>query len=72
MHALLNLFHTVQGQSLAQTGQNLCRVFHSRLGRACIGHAIVNIAKQPNLKLKTWPKKLLGLVLLGFALPVLA
>jgi hypothetical protein len=50
-------------------GLNLDRVFHSRLGRACIGHAVVHITKQPNLKLKTEPKQLLGSLLLTFALP---
>jgi hypothetical protein len=54
---------------LKLTGLNLGRVFHSRLGCACIGHAIVHITKQPNLKLKTQPKQLLGSLLLAFALP---
>jgi hypothetical protein len=54
---------------LKLTGQNLGRVFNSRLGRACMGHAIVRITKQPNLKLKTWPRQLLGSLLLAFALP---
>jgi hypothetical protein len=52
---------------LKLTGQNL---FNSRLGRACIGHAIVHITKQPNLKLKSQPKHLLGSLQLAFALPV--
>ena len=47
------------------TGQKLGLVFHSRLGRACIGHAIVHITKQPDLKLKTQPKQLLGSLLLA-------
>jgi hypothetical protein len=51
------------------TGLNLGRVFNSRLGRACIGHAIVHITKQPNLKLKTRPKQLLGSLPLAFKLP---
>ncbi len=38
---------------LKLTGWNLCWVFNSRLGSACIGHAIAHITKQPNLKLKT-------------------
>jgi len=50
-------------------GLNLDRVFHSRPCRACIGHAIVHITKQPNLKLKTESKQLLGYLLLTFALP---
>ncbi len=45
---------------LKLTGQNLSRVFNSRLGRACINHAIANITKQPNIKWKTRPKQLLG------------
>jgi hypothetical protein len=56
---------------LKLTGLNLGRVFNSRLGRACIGHAIVHITKQPNLKLKTWPKQLLGYLLLAFVLPAI-
>ncbi len=54
------------------TGQNLGRVFHSRLGHTCIGHSIVDITKQPNLKLETRPKQLLGSLLLAFALPAMA
>jgi hypothetical protein len=41
-------------------GRNLGRVFDSRLGHACKGHAIEHVTKQPNLKLKTRPKQLLG------------
>ncbi len=54
---------------LKLTGLNLSRVFHSRLGCACIYHAIVHITKQPSVKLKTWPKQLLGSLPLAFALP---
>jgi hypothetical protein len=55
---------------LKLTGQNLGRVFHCRLGRTCIGHAIIHITKQPNLKLTTWPKQLLGsLSLVSFRTP---
>jgi hypothetical protein len=39
--------------------QNLGPVFNSRHGRAYIGHAIVQITKQTNLKLKTRPQQLL-------------
>ncbi len=53
---------------LELTGQNIGRVLNSRLCRACIGHTIVHITKQPNLKLKTRPKKLLGYLPLAFAL----
>jgi hypothetical protein len=52
-------------------GQNLVRVFHFRLGHVCIGHAIVRITKQTNLKLKTQPKQILGSLLLAFLLPEL-
>jgi hypothetical protein len=55
---------------LKVTGLNLGRVFNSRLGRACIGRAIVHITKQPKLKLKTRPKQLLGSLPFAFALPV--
>jgi hypothetical protein len=50
-------------------GQNLGRVFHYRLGRVCIGHAIVHKTKQPNLKLKTRTKQLFVSLPLAFALP---
>jgi hypothetical protein len=50
---------------LQLTGQNLGRIFYSRLGRALKYHTFVYITKQPNLKLKTRPKQLLG----SFALP---
>jgi hypothetical protein len=48
------------------TGQNLDRVFNSKLGQACMCRAIACIKKRANLKLKTRPKQLLGL---AFALP---
>jgi hypothetical protein len=54
---------------LKLTGQNLGRVFHSGPGHACIGHDIVETTKQPNLKLKTRPKQLLGSLPLAFAPP---
>jgi len=50
------------------TGQNLGRVFRCRLDSNCIGHAVVHITKQPNLKLKTRPKQLLG-SLISFRAP---
>jgi len=55
---------------LKLTGRNLGRVCNSK-PRACfcICHAIANIAKWSNLKLKTWPKQLLGSLPLAFALP---
>ena len=44
------------------TGQNLGRVFNSRLGHAVYGAygAAECITKQPNFKLETWPEQLLG------------
>jgi hypothetical protein len=63
---------TLATDKLKLTGQNLGRVFNSRLGRACIGHAIVHITKQPNLKLKTQPKQLSGSLLSAFTLHALA
>jgi hypothetical protein len=54
---------------LKPTGQNLGRVFHCRLSHTCMGHTIVHITKQPNLKLKTRPKQLLGSLPLAFVLP---
>ncbi len=50
-------------------GRNLGQVFNSKLGRAHRAQAILHITKQPNLKLKTWPKQLLGSLPLAFALP---
>ncbi len=35
------------------------------------GHTFAYITKWPNLKLKTWPKQLLGCLPLAFVLPVL-
>ncbi len=57
---------------LQQNGQNLGRVFNSRLGRACICCATVYITKQPNLQLKNLLKQLSDSLLLAFALPALA
>jgi hypothetical protein len=54
---------------LKAAGQNLGWVFHSGLSRACIGRAIVHITIQPNFKLKTLPKQLLGFLPLAFVLP---
>ncbi len=51
---------------LQLTGRNLGQVFYCRLGRTCIGHAFVQITKQPNLKLKTQAKQLLGFLPLAF------
>ncbi len=39
------------------------------LGRACKYRAMSFITKQPNLKLKTWSKQLLGSLSLAFVLP---
>jgi hypothetical protein len=50
-------------------GRNLGRVFNLGLGRACVCFAMVYITKQPNLKLKTRLKQLLGSLLLAFELP---
>jgi hypothetical protein len=55
---------------LQLSGQNLGRVFNSRLGRACMYCATAYITKQPNLKLKTWHKQLIGSLLLAFKLTV--
>ncbi len=56
-------------RKLKLTRWNLGRVFHSRLGCACIGHAIVHMTKQPNVKLKTPPEQILGSLPFAFALP---
>jgi hypothetical protein len=52
-------------------GQTEGQVFNSRLGRVSICGAIAYITKQVNLKLKTWPKQLLGSNPLAFTLPSL-
>jgi hypothetical protein len=54
---------------LQVTGQNLGRVFSSRSDCMSAMNFFCYEAKQLNLKLKTWPKKLLGFLLLAFALP---
>jgi hypothetical protein len=51
------------------TGQNLGRVFNFRNGRVLAVHLLCCGVKLPNLKLKTWPKQLLGSLLLDIALP---
>ncbi len=53
---------------LKLTGQNLGQVFNSRQGPACIRHPSTLLTKQPNFKLKTQSKQLLGSFLLAFAL----
>jgi hypothetical protein len=51
------------------TRQNLGGVFNYRLRHACNCRAVACVTKLPNLKLKTWPKRLLGSLLLVLALP---
>jgi hypothetical protein len=51
------------------TGQNLGRVFNSISGCMCAMHLCSSEPKWPNLKLKTWPKLLLGSLPVTFALP---
>jgi hypothetical protein len=53
---------------LQLTGQNLVRVFNSRSGCMCAMYFCCFEAKWPSLKLKTWPKQLLGFLPLAFAL----
>ncbi len=77
VYALLPGLRSIKNQTLCMdklklAGWNLGRVFHCRLGRTWIGHAIVHIIKQPTLKLKTRPKRLLGSLPLAFALPLSA
>jgi hypothetical protein len=54
---------------LQLSGQNLGRVFNSRGGHVYAMHSSVYYSKLPNFKLKTWPKQLLGSVLLDIELP---
>jgi hypothetical protein len=65
-----NLMNIADMDKLKITGRDLGRVFNSSLGHACICRAIVCITKQPNLKMKIWPKLLLGSFPLAFALPI--
>jgi hypothetical protein len=54
---------------LQLTGQNLGQVFNFRNGRVHAVHLFGCRVKLPNLKLKTWPKKLLGSLPLDIAVP---
>jgi hypothetical protein len=54
---------------LQLTGQNLGRVFNFSNGHELIVHFLCYGVKLPNLKLKTQPKQLLGLLPLDIALP---
>ncbi len=55
---------------LQLTGQSLGQGFNSRSDcMSAIIHLFSYEAKQPNLKLKTWSKQLLGSLLLTLALP---
>ncbi len=47
--SLLEIMVAGNMDKLKLTGGILGRVFNSRHGRACIGHTIVHITKQPNL-----------------------
>ncbi len=57
---------------LKLTGLNLGRVFNYRCERASVKISKYSSPKQPNLKLKTRPKPVLGSLPLAFALPVQA
>jgi hypothetical protein len=54
---LLELNH---GQTLAETGQALGRVFNYKSGCMHTMHLLTSVAKRPNLELKTQPKQLLS------------
>jgi hypothetical protein len=49
-------------------GLNLGRVFNYRCGHASTLISTCTSSKQPNLKLKTWPKTILCSLLIAFAL----
>ncbi len=68
----IGLWYCLSMDKLKLTGPNMGRVVNSRLGCACASCAIANITKWPSLKLKTWPKQLLGFLPLAFALPGLS
>jgi hypothetical protein len=54
------------------TGQNLSRVFNYRRVRIHAVNLICSETKRSNLKLKTWPRQLLGPLPLDSMLPTLA
>ncbi len=56
---------------LQSAGQSLGRVFNSKSGCMCAGHLFCYKPKQLNLKLKTWPKQLLGSLPIAYALPTM-
>jgi len=58
----------VSMDKLQLAGWNLVRVFNSKSGCMCAKHLFCYEAKQPNLKLKTQPKQVLGYLPMAFAL----
>jgi hypothetical protein len=64
--------YTLAMDKLQLTLQNLGRVFNSGSGHVYTINSCCYWAKQPNLKLKTQPKQLIGPLPLDFALPILA
>jgi hypothetical protein len=54
---------------LKLTGQNLGRVFNFRSGRLHAATFLALSVKLPNLRMKTWPKQLLGFLMLIITLP---
>ncbi len=54
---------------LQLTGWNLGQVFDFRSSFKCAMHLLCYEAKQPNLKLNTCPKQLLGSLPIAFGLP---
>ncbi len=56
---------------LQSAGESLGRVFNSRSGCMCGGHLFCHEPKQPNFKLKTRPKQLLGYLAKACALPAM-
>ncbi len=55
---------------LQPTGQKQGRRFSFKSGYFCASHLWCYQVKLPNLKLTTWPKQLLGSLLLDIALPI--
>ncbi len=69
---LCTVFHKVLGvDKLKLSGKNLGRVFNFSSGCVHAMQLYFIEVKLPNLKLKTWPKQLLGSLRLVIALPVL-
>jgi hypothetical protein len=67
-----DLYLGLSMDKLKLTGQNMGCIFNYRCGHASAKISTRTSSKQHNLKLKTWPKQVLGSPLLAFVLPGLS